>query len=457
MVNKFITCLLVYYLGNTYIHAQSSSLEVQNPSAFFFWDGCLQRFVVIDDSTSFFSYNNSKGNWESHQLSVKLNESFSYFVKHFVAIPRKNATTLFIHEGCGLVYEFKSGFITRIDHSYAHMNQFGGVFLTRNNEPLLFGGYGLFSFKNFITRFDMYEREWFKVVSKGVSPSPRYIPISIFEKDKLFVIGGQGERNSEQVYYHDGWRFNFKTNSWKYLGKLNPKLPYFYKWHFKSNQVLHESTPAYYLTAERIYQFFPSRNKVKIWILKNIDKCISISQMNNLLLLRKLNHQTQKVSFSIESTNQFFGKLNTEEMVIFQNEKSDNIIKLFILMTAFILIAFIYFLFKSSKNRPQSNIELYSSDMNSIEKKFLDQMLTRGSNGMEMNAIYDFVNHDNPTIDTLKKRREQLIKDLRKKLSLQFNIDSSEVFLEKRLDTDKRMKVIILHPKIQELLSSIIM
>jgi len=55
------------------------------------------------------------------------------------------------------------------------------------------------------------------------------------------------------------------------------------------------------------------------------------------------------------------------------------------------------------------------------------------------------VNYDDPSIDTIKKRRELLLKDLRYKLSSKFNIPQEEVFLERRMETDRRMKLLFLN------------
>ena len=75
-------------------------------------------------------------------------------------------------------------------------------------------------------------------------------------------------------------------------------------------------------------------------------------------------------------------------------------------------------------------------------------MKDRSFNGLEISSINDLVGHDQPSIDTLKKRRELLLKDLRIKLAAKFNISQEDVFIERRMETDKRMKLLFLNESI---------
>ena len=58
-------------------------------------------------------------------------------------------------------------------------------------------------------------------------------------------------------------------------------------------------------------------------------------------------------------------------------------------------------------------------------------------------------------MDTLKKRRELLIKDLRYKLAAKFNLTQEEVFIERRMETDKRMKLLFLNEQIVKALKKL--
>ena len=87
-------------------------------------------------------------------------------------------------------------------------------------------------------------------------------------------------------------------------------------------------------------------------------------------------------------------------------------------------------------------------EFHSTEKKLLHMLKEHELEGLEISFINDLVNHDQPSMDTLKKRRELLIKDLRYKLAAKFNLTQEEVFIERRMETDKRMKLLFLNEQI---------
>jgi hypothetical protein len=86
-----------------------------------------------------------------------------------------------------------------------------------------------------------------------------------------------------------------------------------------------------------------------------------------------------------------------------------------------------------------------SDEFNQAELELLQLLFNNKERGLEISYINDLVNYDNPTIDTIKKRREILLKDLRYKLSSKFNIPQEGVFIERRMETDKRMKLLFLN------------
>jgi hypothetical protein len=94
-------------------------------------------------------------------------------------------------------------------------------------------------------------------------------------------------------------------------------------------------------------------------------------------------------------------------------------------------------------------------NLNFAEKELI-KLLLKSSNGLEISFINDLVNYDNPSLDTLKKRREILLRELKIKLALVFNISESEILIEQRMVTDKRMKLIFLNPEILNRLANIV-
>lgn len=110
---------------------------------------------------------------------------------------------LFWDYGVGRVFlKDSTGALTRIDRSFAHMNQFGhSPWLDpKSGEIFAYGGYGLFSFKSFITRFDRSGGEWFLVPAQNPdnSPAPQTDAIVVpdFDQRKIILVG-------DREYYRD--------------------------------------------------------------------------------------------------------------------------------------------------------------------------------------------------------------------------------------------------------------
>ncbi len=212
-----LTILLLFpFLSNA--QNEYSTREL-NP--FVFYNYQRNCFTIIDDSTGCHEYNPTKKQWETRKLKMVIDEPFSKFLENFVVLHEKNSEIFFVDRGCGQVYILKNDSIYRHDHSFHHQNQFGGLFFIYNNEPHIFGGYGLFTYKNIITRYDLEDREWYHYEIKGDSPKPRKAAKGNFVNGKLYVFGGERFLYDKKTNYFDCWVFDFKTLKWTNIGNTN--------------------------------------------------------------------------------------------------------------------------------------------------------------------------------------------------------------------------------------------
>jgi hypothetical protein len=136
--------------------------------------------------------------------------------------------TYLVHQGCGPVLEFRNDSIVRIDHSFLQKNQYYPVPFTYNNEMYLLGGYGLFTYKNIITRFDFKSGEWNQVQTRGnILPEPRAVAYSLQYKNTLYVFGGKTNDNNNipkfKAVQPELWKLDLPTMTWTYLGQYNTK------------------------------------------------------------------------------------------------------------------------------------------------------------------------------------------------------------------------------------------
>ena len=151
--------------------------------------------------------------------------------KNFFTIVNSNKLYI-VSNGIGPVFLKDGNSFKRIDNSSLHKNQYGGARFIFNNKIHIYGGYGFWSFKNFITFFDENVNQWDLVYndSKYIPPG-RWKPIYNLINDKLYVFGGRtgspGSQGEDQSF-SDIFYFDFSSKEFVNMGKLSPKFQYSY-------------------------------------------------------------------------------------------------------------------------------------------------------------------------------------------------------------------------------------
>ena len=133
-----------------------------------------------------------------------------------------------ISNGAGPVFKLNQNSFKRIDNSTLHKNQFGGARFVYNDKIHIYGGYGFWSFKNFITFFDENIKQWdIFYNSSNYLPPGRWKPIYNILDDKLYVLGGRsgsaGTINQDESF-SDIFYFDFINKEFVSLGSINTKL-----------------------------------------------------------------------------------------------------------------------------------------------------------------------------------------------------------------------------------------
>lgn len=451
---RFIYFVLLF--SPSLYYCQHDVYSAKNKDALFFWDGLIHKFVVIDDSTAINIYNEQSNEWKPQQLSIDLEFDFHFFLKNFIPVSRNQNTTLFVHRGGGIVLELNGKKIVRIDHSFAHVNQYGGSFFSYHNEPYIFGGYGLFSFKNFIIRYDTIEKEWFKSLIKNKKPQPRRFSVSIQENDKLFLFGGEGEFDEKYTYLNDAWSLDLKKLKWNKLGLLNPVIPNFISEEEVPSFSLSFFKQLFLVSSERIYEFFPRENKVRIYSNQIHSKARNIVQTGNLLLIKSRKEFTNTVEFYVVNSENFFKDFISEETYIYSsNLSTDEGFQIKHLIGLIMIVLFGLILFYVALRKKSKKFKM-NMTFNSLELRFLELLKVKNDTGVSLMEINDLINFGSPTFDTLKKRREIFLRNLKNKLEKILDIPADEIFQEVRNEEDKRMKSIKLNQELFHRLENII-
>lgn len=170
----------------------------------------------------------------------------------------------------GIVYAFDGQTFERLDQSFEFKSQYDHFPFIREGALHTFGGYGLFTYKNIITRFDPLQKETLLVHTKGIASlqPPRMSRVTgQFSDHNLYVTAGETEapevsRGDVQRKTEEVWRYNFLDNEWVFLGSLEAGLSKVYALendfsdqsvyfdntdilllNFKDNQLIRYTTP----------------------------------------------------------------------------------------------------------------------------------------------------------------------------------------------------------------------
>ena len=173
-----------------------------------------------------------KSKWEYSPL---IDGSFKKQIKEIDELNHANFFTkivrndlYIISNGAGPVFKKSGNNFIRIDNSTLHKNQFGGARFVYNDKVHIYGGYGFWSFKNFITFYDENIKQWdiFYNNSKYLPPG-RWKPIYNLLDDKLYVFGGRsgsaGTINQDESF-SDIFYFDLINKEFISLGYINKKL-----------------------------------------------------------------------------------------------------------------------------------------------------------------------------------------------------------------------------------------
>lgn len=135
----------------------------------------------------------------------------------------------FVNYGGGMVYQFKNDTIKRIDKSFDHKMQHAAAIFEHDSKIFKYGGYGFWSVRDFFTYFDTHTKEWevYRPVNSDQIPVGSYANLHLKTDESIYLFGGlkmdPHDRWNRRLINDEVWSFNFKGNTWHYLG-VHPKI-----------------------------------------------------------------------------------------------------------------------------------------------------------------------------------------------------------------------------------------
>lgn len=458
-----ILCLIVLFLFCiNLLKAQTNTLLLKNAEIQIGIDYKNKNYIVFDGFDTFYKKPFQSNEWKTitykfNQLTVT--KDFPY---NFFNIKGKN---YLVDKGCGEVYEFRNDSIVRIDNSFQHKNQFNSCPFVYKDEIYYFGGYGLFTFKNILTKFDFKTKEWeiIKYSNYKNVPEPRDHSISFIKDNNFYLVSGYSENyETDQVtgagkQLFDIWKLNLKTKIWEYLGDLKDKSIVST---LVDNNNSYQNQNNFYYDNNYIFQFDFDNNTVNYYKQENkffLSRIEKYNTENNEIIyaLKSTDESVRDTKIIIEPFKSYSGKIYKSETLV------SNYNAFYISLTiaiSLLVISLLYFrkkkkatddknriVFKdnifSHKNKPLNNLSL-------SETELLTFFFKNYNNTLQMNEVVEFFSkNDTTNYNTLTKKKDTVLNSLKQKLAFVLDINEEDLFIYQKNNEDKRIKEIQLNPQ----------
>ena len=420
---------------------------------FLFQDLKTRDAIVIEHDSVY--YKNSPLQFQKLR-HTEYPEIISRYVSH--TIKGKN---YFTHYGCGPVLEWRNDSLVRIDNSFLHQNQFGAATFVYKNEIYYFGGYGLFTFKNILTKYIFKSKEWMAIQTFGSEfPSLRRDANHIISGDDLYIFGGSSE-NPNDYYFgkipsdNIVWKLNLKTMTWNKEGvyKTNIKTDEgYFNFQYKNKMYMISRS-----ADNKFYEIDIANNSIKKYNLPsylNIKSCYFDKNSEELVVLHFLSTIAKSKVIRLKLNPILINPILTETFI------SNPYEKWYYALSTLAVLSLIFYLFYKTKNKNSiinnksivfdnntkqlkfkgKNIDAFDTN----ELKIIIHLIRNQSEYIPINSLNNLFEQENlsENYSSTTKRRENTLNAIITKLSLITGYNESEIILYRKNPDDKRMKEI---------------
>lgn len=207
----------VYILSSLSISTNAKEL-ILTPSESYYLFTQGKNYYILSLDSLYCSENGT--DWKVNKHNLNLNHLELSYLEH-------DSVGYLFPTSSGTVYEFNGNEFKIAPNYYELRNQYLSYPFLYNNTIFVFGGYGLFTFKNILTYFDWKKGEWECVNTKTPLdgyPQPRRKVFGQIDGSILYIGGGNSIDYSEKyslpnwIDLNDYWKFDLKTLEWQKLG-----------------------------------------------------------------------------------------------------------------------------------------------------------------------------------------------------------------------------------------------
>lgn len=368
--------------------------------------------------------------------------------------------TYLVHDGCGPVLEFRNDSIVRINDAYLQRNQFRAVHFVYKKEIYFFGGYGLFTTKNILTKYNFKTRDWIEVQTHGEKvQEPRLSAYSFIKGDELYVFGGcakdENDNTSTKLLDNKIWRLHLPTMHWDCVGKYDQNA-------IKIDlDGLMDDSKKLYFCSNVFSEIDYYANKRYTYECNYFPKILSSYKEGNTII--GVYQVGPKIFFHAGDISEFRGKLKSTAVFISPLDDTNPFMvpmSISLLLLVVVIVPFrkklktILKPFKGITYNPQKQIFLFKGRPLTVfeeqEKKVLFYILDHQNQFVSLNELNQLFENNvgSETFSATVKRREQAVNGLLAKVSKITGMDEKELVLERKNAEDKRIKDIMLLPNL---------
>lgn len=413
-----------------------------------------QAVLILKDSL-LYKGNNSNKKLFKHSLYL---DNLKNYIPFYVG-----SKNYLVHSGCGPVLEWRNDSIVRIDRSFLHQNQIGSVSFVYKKEIYYLGGYGLFTFKNLLTKYNFKTKEWDEIETFGTPPSPRKYAHGIVVNNYLYVFGGYEKDENHFLQLKDCkpevWKLNLQTMQWSLEGEYDVSQ------NFNSEEVITSSFSAnnklYLLPAldyNNVYEIDFISNSLTIFKgnPKNVLSPFYDAKTNEIVYINKNADGFKSVMRT--PLKEFLGEQVSQEAFILPWYLSLNPVVITIVILGLLLLIILLLNINKRRSRfvPFNGITFHAisavfyyrgkplDTLDDAELLILDYLVQNRHRFVSLNELNHLYENDvnKNNFSTVVKRREVAFASLLSKLQILTATNENEILIYQKNKEDKRIKEI---------------
>ena len=316
--------------------------------------------------------------------------------------------------------------------------QLGSTIFKYNNDIYRYGGYGFFSSRNFIVKYDFTTNEWESITLKNnLVPKGRYDNSFLLNKDEFIVMGGEGvdplnRQNRNKL--NDSWKFSFKNMRWNKVAS-DEYFKYFNSLFFNTKNGVGS------IKGSKAYLYFNEDLSFKTYDVSSI--ILKISSRFKMYFFNDLYHfivkRNNKMILMSRTKKELFGSSTSIRHI----DKNTNL-KVIIVLVFFSIIGliilsihqYLYYLILTPNRLKFKNYKInLSNDEHLILQEFISNQHILENNILQ--KILDKEQYDRSHNIRLKNI---FIIELNSKLQYIFNNNTSNYIQIQQSSFDKRYK-----------------